>query len=104
MSTNVETRTQRTHSEKHGYKLHILTFVLSIILTVLAFIGIAVDAVPKGFAIPFMIGLAIVQAAFQAAYWMHLNQKGHEFPITFILSAFFCSTITVLACVGLIWW
>lgn len=104
MTANVDTKASRSHGDKHGFKLHILTFVLSIILTVLAFVGIAVDAVPKGFAIPFMIGLGLVQAVLQAAFWMHLNQKGHEFPIMFFLSALFCSTITILACVGLIWW
>ena len=104
MSAHVDTEVRNPHSEKPGYKLHIITFVLSMILTVLAFYSIASDTIPKTFAVPFMIVLAIVQAVFQAAFWMHLNQKGHSVPIVFILSGFMCALVTVFACGALIWW
>lgn len=91
------------HSKAHGFKVHILSFVLSIVLTILAFAALGMGS-SKTFVLLFLLLLALVQAVFQAAYWMHMNQKGHEFPITFMLSGFLCAIVVVFACTSLVWW
>lgn len=92
------------HSNEHGHKAHLISFSLSIILTVLAFIAVGTGTLSRTFVLPFLVLLALAQAIFQAAYWMHMNQKGHEFPITFMLSGFLCAIVVVFACTSLVWW
>jgi len=91
-------------SKNHGYKGHLIAFALSIILTILAFVAVGLGTISKTFVLPFILIIGIAQAVFQAAYWMHLNQKGHDFPITFMLSGFFAAIIVVFACSSLVWW
>lgn len=88
----------------HGYKAHIISFALSMVLTVLAFIAVGMGTLSSTFVLPFLVLLALAQAIFQAAYWMHMNQKGHDFPITFMLSGFLCAIVVVFACTSLVWW
>ncbi len=93
------------HTElKRDKNHHLVTFGLSIILTVLAFIAVAYEAIPRSFTIPFILGLGVVQAAFQGLVWMHLNQKGHRYANIFMLSGILMAFITVLCFVFLIWW
>ncbi len=85
-------------------KNHLITFAFSIIFTVLAFIAVAYEAIPKSFTLPFIIGLGIIQAGFQGLVWMHLNQKGHRFANIFMLGAVFVTLLTILCFVYIIWW
>lgn len=83
---------------------HLITFGLSIVLTILAFIAVAFEAIPRAFTLPFILGLGVVQAVFQGLVWMHLNQKGHKYANIFMLSAVFVTFLTMLCFVFLIWW
>lgn len=75
------TSAERKPVTKHdGAKVHVVAFFLSIVLTLLAFIAVGYEAVPRKFVVPFIIMLAIVQAAFQFYVWMHAKDKDHEFP------------------------
>jgi cytochrome c oxidase subunit 4 len=76
-NTSVEKKPVTKHD---GAKVHIVAFFLSIVLTLLAFIAVAYEAVPRKFVVPFIIMLGIVQAAFQFYVWMHAKDRGHEFP------------------------
>lgn len=81
---------------------HIVTFILSLILTALAFI--AVLTTDKKFSVPFMIVLAIIQVLFQLFYWMHLNQKGHRGPLIGIISGAFVTLTAIVMAVYWVWW
>lgn len=85
-------------------KHHLITFALSIVFTVLAFIAVASETIPKSFTLPFILGLGVIQAGFQGLIWMHLNQKGHKYANIFMISAVFVTIVTVLCFVFLIWW
>lgn len=63
-----------------GAKVHLVAFAVSIVLTLLAFVAVGYEVVPAGFTVPFIVLLAVVQAMFQLFVWMHMDQKGHEFP------------------------
>ena len=79
MSQQVETGAQTEHHRPDGAKRHIVTFVVSIILTVFAFIAVIVGG-NATWVVPFIILIGIVQALFQLYVWMHMDQKGHELP------------------------
>lgn len=81
---------------------HLVTFILSIVLTALAFI--AVMTTDKAFAVPFMIALAIVQVLFQLFYWMHLSQKGHRGPIIGIASGAVVTLTAIVTAIYWMWW
>lgn len=70
-------------------KHQIITFVLMIFFTALAFLAIASDLIPASFALPFILILAVVQVILQLYYFMHLNQKEHEWPNAFMISGIF---------------
>ncbi len=75
-----DTSSQRKPAVKHdGAKVHLVAFFLSIVFTLLAFIAVGYEAVPRGFVAPFIVLLAMVQAGFQLYVWMHLKDKGHAF-------------------------
>lgn len=84
-------------------RLNLISFALMITLTGIAFFAVGTDFIPKSFALPFIVVLATIQVFMQFAYFMHMNQKGHEFPIFFILSAAFAVILTVAGCAYLIW-
>jgi cytochrome c oxidase subunit 4 len=75
-----DTPQRKPKIKKEGVKRHLVAFAASIFLTILAFMAVAYEVVPAGFTVPFIIVLAIVQAFFQLFVWMHMDQKGHEFP------------------------
>jgi len=73
-------------SHKHdGVSPHLLSYIVSILLTILAFAAVIIGVLDTVFVMFFIVALAIVQAAFQMIYWMHMKDKGHLMPIVFIL-------------------
>jgi cytochrome c oxidase subunit 4 len=99
--TNHEQRKPKV--KKEGAKTHIVAFVASLVLTALAFVAVAYEVVPVGFTVPFIIGLAVVQAAFQLFVWMHLDQKGHEFPRVGLFAGAFVVFATVFVFIYWVW-
>lgn len=89
--------------KKDGPKVHIVAFIVSLVLTALAFLAVAYEVVPIGFTVPFILGLAVVQAAFQLFVWMHLDQKNHEFPRVGIFSGAFVAFITIFVFIFWVW-
>jgi len=89
--------------KKDGVKPHIVTFIASIILTIIAFMATAYEVIPAGFTVPFIISLAIVQAAFQLLVWMHMDQKGHEFARVGIVTGAAVVLIVIIAFVTTVW-
>jgi cytochrome c oxidase subunit 4 len=99
-------RTNKLHKEiqmKQEFRQHTVSFIMMILLTGLAFISIASDAVSDQLAIIFILVLASVQVFFQLYIWMHLGHKGHEFPKWGIIGGGFVALLTVLTLVALIW-
>lgn len=95
MNTNLEHASQ---TKKHENKTpHIWVFIVSIMLTILAFFAVANEMISLAFAIPVILGLALVQVLFQAFVWMHLNQKGHGWPILLMGAGFFFAVLFTVA-------
>ena len=77
-NTSSQPKRGRAHASVKG---HVVSFILSIVLTALAFIAVIYQGEHTGFVFPYIIGLGIVQALVQLFVWMHLSEKGHLFPI-----------------------
>lgn len=83
-----------------GPKNHYLSFVLSIVLTILAFVVVYAE-IGKTFTVLFILVLAVVQALFQLAFWMHMKDRGHLFPI---IGMFFGAIIALTAVASAVYW
>ncbi|MGC4375509.1 cytochrome C oxidase subunit IV family protein [Fictibacillus sp. Mic-4] len=94
---------QRKLEIKQERKQHTISFVMMILLTIIAFYAIWSDKVPNTFAVLFILVLAIVQVFFQLYIWMHLSHKGHEFPILGIATGILCAAVTVAGIAAMIW-
>ena len=103
-SSNVNARRKHRHE---GPKNHLLAFALSILLTAFAFVAVAYSLVEEEthvehwFVYFFIIALAIFQAVVQLAFWMHMKDKGHSWPIFGIAFGFFVALTAAAA--GLLW-
>lgn len=89
--------------KKDGAKVHIVAFVVSLFLTALAFIAVGYDVIPVGFKVPFIVGLAVVQALFQLLVWMHMDQKGHEIPRVGIMAGCIVILPAIIAFTFWVW-
>lgn len=68
-------------------KQQIIAFALMIFLTVIAFMAVGSELIPRSFAIPFVLLLALVQFLLQMLYFMHLKDKDHGWANAFMVSA-----------------
>ncbi len=97
MGQQVNTNETQPKFKKHeSPKRHLVAFVVSIILTALAFLAVIVGGT-SGYVIPFIIVLGIIQAGFQLYIWMHMDQKGHELPELGIYTGLLVAIITIIA-------
>ncbi len=94
---------QRKLALKEERKHHNVSFVMMILLTIVAFFAIWSDKISDSFAVIFILTLAVVQVFFQLYIWMHLSHKGHDFPIWGMASGVLVAAITVASLMGLIW-
>jgi cytochrome c oxidase subunit 4 len=83
---------------------HYLSYIISILLTMLAFAAVLYGGLDRSFLIMFLIGLGIVQTLFQLTYWMHMKERGHLLPIIGIFFGAFVAVTAVLAAVYWMWW
>ncbi|MFC0189027.1 cytochrome C oxidase subunit IV family protein [Fictibacillus aquaticus] len=94
---------QKKLALKEERKHHNVSFIMMILLTLVAFYAISSDKIGDSFAVMFILVLAVVQVFFQLYIWMHLSHKGHEFPIWGMASGILIAAITVASLMGMIW-
>lgn len=82
----------------------LISFGFMFVLTAIAFIIVATDSLNKGFIVPLIMVLAIVQAGFQFYYFMHLKDKGHAMPATLIFGGVWAAFLTLAGLVVISWW
>lgn len=79
---------KRRHRHE-GPQRHIVVFVFSLVLTLLAFAAVAAGGVNATFAVILLLVMAALQVVLQMGFWMHLKDKGHLLPIIFMLGGFY---------------
>ncbi|OXM84918.1 cytochrome C oxidase subunit IV family protein [Paenibacillus rigui] len=103
MSSHQHTSSGERH-RLEGPRNHYLSYIISILLTILAFAAVLYGGLDKSFLIIFLVGLGIVQAVFQLAFWMHMKDRGHLFPIIGLAFGAFIALTAVIMAVYWVWW
>lgn len=94
----------RKQKNKEEMQRQLISFGLMIALTLIAFVIVATDSLNKGYIIPLLFVMAIVQAGFQFYYFMHLKDKGHAMPATLIFGGVWAAFLTLAGIVVISWW
>ncbi|MFD2673660.1 cytochrome C oxidase subunit IV family protein [Marinicrinis sediminis] len=87
-----------------GPRNHIITYAISMILTFIAFVAAANDALSGGFVIFLLVTMAMVQVIVQLAFWMHMKDKGHVYAFIALFTGFITALTAVAAALFLMWW
>lgn len=107
MGSNSNSSTQslefRRQKNKLEMKAQIISFVLSLVLTGIAFLAVASESISHWFTVPFILILAVVQVLFQLYYFMHMKDKGHEGPALFMYSGILFAAIIIAALMTVVW-
>ncbi|MGM8211868.1 cytochrome c oxidase subunit IVB [Virgibacillus sp. W0430] len=107
MSENTNTNQAelfRKQKNKEEMKRHVISFVLMIVFTVIAFGAVASGNVQKMFIVPILLIMALIQVAFQFYYFMHMKDKGHEMPATLIYGGVWAAFLTLAGLIAITWW
>ncbi len=83
--------TSPSHRIRHeGPRNHYLSYIVSILLTMLAFAVVLYGGLDPAFIMIFIVTLALVQAVFQLIFWMHMKDRGIYMRLSDSHSDFFC--------------
>ncbi|GIO44077.1 MULTISPECIES: cytochrome C oxidase subunit IV family protein [Paenibacillus] len=89
---------------QEGPQKHVIAFIFSIILTLIAFAAVAAGGVNTAFTVILLLVMAILQVLIQLGYWMHMKDKGHMIPILFMAGGFFVAGLAIIAALYWMWW
>jgi cytochrome c oxidase subunit IV len=104
MTDNTNFNSFQKQRNKEEMKRQLIAFILMIGFTIVAFAIVATGSMQKMFAVPLLLIMAVVQVGFQFYYFMHMKDKGHEFPALMIYSGVWAAILTIAALVAIVWW
>ncbi|MBP2001651.1 cytochrome c oxidase subunit 4 [Paenibacillus shirakamiensis] len=107
MATQQDTNRGSAVRHRHrveGPQKHVVAFIFSIVLTLIAFAAVAAGGVNSSFTIILLVVMAVLQVIIQLAYWMHMKDKGHMIPIIFMAGGFFVAFTAVITALYWVWW
>ncbi|WP_027094639.1 cytochrome C oxidase subunit IV family protein [Cohnella thermotolerans] len=87
-----------------GPRKHIVAFVLSLALTLIAFAAVAAGEINTQFTYIILVGMAMIQVFVQLAFWMHMKDRGHMFPIIGIAFGVIVVFTMVIMASYWVWW
>ncbi|MFD1955620.1 cytochrome C oxidase subunit IV family protein [Paenibacillus thailandensis] len=97
-----EKRPERHRLE--GPQKHIVAFIFSLVLTLIAFAVVISGDVNKDFIYIILIGTACLQVFVQLAFWMHMKDRGHLYPIIGIVFGIVVVFTMVIMAEYWAWW
>jgi len=89
---------------KQEMKMQLISFVLMIVFTLVAFGAVATGTMQKMFIIPILLIMALIQVAFQFYYFMHGKEEGHGIPMTLIYGGVWAALLTLGGLGVISWW
>ncbi|WP_152396413.1 cytochrome C oxidase subunit IV family protein [Paenibacillus guangzhouensis] len=93
------------HRHRHeGPGKHIVAFIFSIVLTLIAFAAVMAGEVNKTFTYIIIMVMAVLQVVVQLAYWMHMKDRGHLMPIIFLFGGALIAFTAIIMAVYWVWW
>ncbi|MCS1350102.1 cytochrome C oxidase subunit IV family protein [Mechercharimyces sp. CAU 1602] len=90
------TPTSPQPGDDHARK-HIISFISMLILTGISFYLVATNLLPPQTVIVVILILAGIQVLLQFFTFMHLDQKGHFFPLLFLFTGIIVAATVILA-------
>lgn len=87
-----------------GPQKHIVAFVMSLALTIIAFAAVAAGNINTTFTYIILVGMAVIQVFVQMAFWMHMKDRGHLFPKIAIFAGAFVVFTAVITALYWVWW
>ena len=102
-----QSASENNRKEQHrveGPKKHIIAFIFSVLLTLIAFVTVASGEINTDFVYIILVGSAILQVFIQLAFWMHMKDRGHTFAIIGILGGVFVVLLCVVMALAWVWW
>ncbi len=105
MSSNHSATGEQTKRHRaEGPKKHIVAFVMSLALTIIAFAAVSAGEINTTFTYIIIVSMAVLQVFVQMAFWMHMKDRGHLFPIIAILGGVFIVFTMVIMALYWLWW
>jgi len=105
MSDNQATSAEASKRHRvEGPQKHIIAFILSLALTIIAFAAVAAGGIDTTFVYAILVGMAVIQVVLQLAFWMHLKDKGHLFPIIAICAGVVLVIAMTVMAIYWVWW
>ncbi|AZN39739.1 cytochrome C oxidase subunit IV family protein [Paenibacillus albus] len=105
MAAQQHSAAEENKRHKHeGPKKHIIAFIFSILLTIIAFAMVAAGEVNTTFIYIMLVVMALIQVFIQMGFWMHMKDRGHVFPIVGILGGVFVVFTIVIMASYWAWW
>lgn len=105
MSSNHSPSGEQTKRHKvEGPQKHIVAFVMSLALTIIAFAAVSAGEINTTFTYIILVSMAVIQVFIQLAFWMHLKDRGHLFPIIAMIAGVFVVLTMVVMALYWVWW
>jgi cytochrome c oxidase subunit 4 len=95
---------QSRHHKVEGPRKHIVAFVLSLALTLIAFAAVASGEINTQFTYIILVSMALLQVFVQLSFWMHMKDRGHLFPIIGIAFGVVVVFTMVIMASYWVWW
>ncbi|MFD1360220.1 cytochrome c oxidase subunit IVB [Lentibacillus salinarum] len=89
---------------KEEMQKQVISFVLMIVLTIIAFVVVATGVMDSMFAKFLILSLALVQVGFQLYYFMHMKDKDHDMPAAMMYGGIWAAILTLAALGVITWW
>ncbi|MDQ0060184.1 cytochrome C oxidase subunit IV family protein [Paenibacillus harenae] len=105
MASNHSATEESTKRHKvEGPKKHVIAFIFSLALTLIAFAAVMGGEINKDFIYIILMGTAFLQVFVQMAFWMHMKDRGHTFALIGILGGVFIVFTCVIMAEYWAWW
>jgi cytochrome c oxidase subunit 4 len=105
MEGNHSATGEQAKRHKHeGPQKHIVAFIMSLALTIIAFAAVAAGEINTTFTYILLVGMAVIQVFIQMSFWMHLKDRGHLFPIICIFAGAGVVFTLVITALYWVWW
>lgn len=100
-SSSEETKKRHKHE---GPQKHIVAYIMSLILTLVAFAAVMSGEVNASFIVFILLVMAGLQVFVQMGFWMHMKDRGHLYPIIGILTGVVVVFTMVIMAEFWAWW
>jgi len=103
-SNHTTTEESNKRHRVEGPKKHVIAFIFSLVLTLIAFAAVIGGEINKDFIYIILIGTAVLQVFVQMAFWMHMKDRGHQYAIIGILGGVVVVITMVVMAEYWVWW